>query len=222
MCSQARRHPPGTASRRRRPRGRPAPHPDRFRPRNAAPRGDLQPGCDPAYPVAPVGLPSAAAGMESLGRPGAAEPHRPCRLVPRHVGRPGARRCRGRHRGGGESGRPCGGGPDPRSCGWRPPSSPGGSACRCPAARFRSTAEQTRFLGGISRKTWAFFETFVGPADHWLPPDNYQEIARTPWWRTAPRPPTWGSRCWRTCPLTTSAISRPGSSSSARLAPWRR
>ncbi len=25
------------------------------------------------------------------------------------------------------------------------------------------------------RKTWAFFETFVGPDDHWLPPDNYQE-----------------------------------------------
>ena len=37
------------------------------------------------------------------------------------------------------------------------------------------TAEQTRFLGGIARKTWAFFETFVGPQDHWLPPDNYQE-----------------------------------------------
>ncbi|MGO9599698.1 MAG: glucoamylase family protein, partial [Isosphaeraceae bacterium] len=26
-----------------------------------------------------------------------------------------------------------------------------------------------------SRKTWAFFETFVGPEDHWLPPDYYQE-----------------------------------------------
>jgi cyclic beta-1,2-glucan synthetase len=37
------------------------------------------------------------------------------------------------------------------------------------------TAEQTRFLGRIARKTWAFFETFVGPEDHWLPPDNYQE-----------------------------------------------
>ncbi|MDD4881353.1 MAG: cyclic beta 1-2 glucan synthetase, partial [Gallionellaceae bacterium] len=29
--------------------------------------------------------------------------------------------------------------------------------------------EQTRFLGRIARKTWAFFETFVGPDDHWLP-----------------------------------------------------
>ncbi len=37
------------------------------------------------------------------------------------------------------------------------------------------SAEQTRFLGRIARKTWAFFEAFVGPEDHWLPPDNYQE-----------------------------------------------
>ncbi len=34
---------------------------------------------------------------------------------------------------------------------------------------------QTLFLRKVSRKTWAFFETFVGPEDHWLPPDNYQE-----------------------------------------------
>ena len=39
----------------------------------------------------------------------------------------------------------------------------------------RLTADQTLFLRKISRKTWAFFETFVGPEDHWLPPDNYQE-----------------------------------------------
>ncbi|MGH7261430.1 MAG: glucoamylase family protein, partial [Nitrospiraceae bacterium] len=38
----------------------------------------------------------------------------------------------------------------------------------------RLTADQTLFLQKISRKTWAFFETFVGPEDHWLPPDNYQ------------------------------------------------
>src|SRR5258708_6847378 len=37
------------------------------------------------------------------------------------------------------------------------------------------TQDQIAFLGRISRKTWAFFETFVGPEDHWLPPDNYQE-----------------------------------------------
>lgn len=39
----------------------------------------------------------------------------------------------------------------------------------------RLTVEQTVFLRKLSRKTWAFFETFVGPEDHWLPPDNYQE-----------------------------------------------
>ncbi len=38
------------------------------------------------------------------------------------------------------------------------------------------TQDQTLFLRGLSRKTWAFFETFVGPEDHWLPPDNFQEI----------------------------------------------
>ena len=35
--------------------------------------------------------------------------------------------------------------------------------------------DQIVFLRKLSRKTWAFFETFVGPEDHWLPPDNYQE-----------------------------------------------
>ena len=39
----------------------------------------------------------------------------------------------------------------------------------------RLTSDQTTFLRKISRKTWCYFETFVGPADHWLPPDNYQE-----------------------------------------------
>ena len=46
-----------------------------------------------------------------------------------------------------------------------------------PVARreARLTADQTFFLRKLARKTWAFFETFVGPEDHWLPPDNYQE-----------------------------------------------
>ncbi len=39
----------------------------------------------------------------------------------------------------------------------------------------RLTAEQIVFLRKLSRKIWAFFETFVGPEDHWLPPDNFQE-----------------------------------------------
>ena len=39
----------------------------------------------------------------------------------------------------------------------------------------RLTPDQIIFLQQVSRKTWAFFETFVGPEDHWLPPDNSQE-----------------------------------------------
>jgi cyclic beta-1,2-glucan synthetase len=35
--------------------------------------------------------------------------------------------------------------------------------------------QQTLFLHQLSRKTWRFFVQFVGPEDHWLPPDNYQE-----------------------------------------------
>jgi len=37
------------------------------------------------------------------------------------------------------------------------------------------TSEQVLFLRRIARKTWAFFERFVVAADHWLPPDNFQE-----------------------------------------------
>ncbi|MGB5132459.1 MAG: hypothetical protein WBO00_07585, partial [Steroidobacteraceae bacterium] len=37
------------------------------------------------------------------------------------------------------------------------------------------TLDQGVFLRRIARKTWAFFERFVGAADHWLPPDNFQE-----------------------------------------------
>ena len=39
----------------------------------------------------------------------------------------------------------------------------------------RLTDDQITFLRKLSRKTWAFFETFVSPEDHWLPPDNFQE-----------------------------------------------
>src|SRR6185503_3638765 len=30
----------------------------------------------------------------------------------------------------------------------------------------------------VARRTWKFFETFVGEEDHWLAPDNYQEDPR--------------------------------------------
>ncbi|MEF2229693.1 MAG: glucoamylase family protein [Pseudodesulfovibrio sp.] len=39
----------------------------------------------------------------------------------------------------------------------------------------RLTEGQTLFLRRIARKTWRFFETFVGPEDNYLPPDNFQE-----------------------------------------------
>jgi hypothetical protein len=51
--------------------------------------------------------------MESLRRPGAAEPQRPRRFVPRHGLRPRARRRHGRLPGGVQSGRAGRGGPDP-------------------------------------------------------------------------------------------------------------
>ena len=41
--------------------------------------------------------------------------------------------------------------------------------------KAKLTAYQTMFLRELSRKTWGFFEAFVGPEDNWLPPDNYQE-----------------------------------------------
>ncbi|TDK67640.1 cyclic beta 1-2 glucan synthetase [Sapientia aquatica] len=37
------------------------------------------------------------------------------------------------------------------------------------------TQQQVVFLRKISRKIWLFFETYVGPNDNWLPPDNVQE-----------------------------------------------
>ncbi|HXE38026.1 MAG TPA: glucoamylase family protein [Azonexus sp.] len=37
------------------------------------------------------------------------------------------------------------------------------------------SSEQHFFLRHLSRRTWAFFDNFVGADDHWLPPDNFQE-----------------------------------------------
>ncbi|MDR0881622.1 MAG: cyclic beta 1-2 glucan synthetase [Candidatus Adiutrix sp.] len=34
---------------------------------------------------------------------------------------------------------------------------------------------QILFLRQLAHQTWRFFTTFIGPEDHWLPPDNYQE-----------------------------------------------
>lgn len=36
------------------------------------------------------------------------------------------------------------------------------------------SADDRLFLRGLARRTWYYFETFAGPEDNWLPPDNYQ------------------------------------------------
>jgi cellobiose phosphorylase len=47
---------------------------------------------------------------------------------------------------------------------------------RAPAVSESSFAAGERLeLRKLARKTWHFFEQFVGPEDNWLPPDNYQE-----------------------------------------------
>ena len=40
---------------------------------------------------------------------------------------------------------------------------------------FQPARAQRRLLRRLARRTWAFFETYVGEEDHWLPPDNVQE-----------------------------------------------
>ena len=41
--------------------------------------------------------------------------------------------------------------------------------------KAKLTITQKLFLRDIARKTWSYFETFVGQEDNWLPPDNFQE-----------------------------------------------
>ncbi|MGH9703807.1 MAG: GH36-type glycosyl hydrolase domain-containing protein [Candidatus Acidiferrales bacterium] len=40
------------------------------------------------------------------------------------------------------------------------------------------SVEDARYLRTISRRTWRFFETFVTGEDHFLPPDNFQEVPK--------------------------------------------
>jgi cyclic beta-1,2-glucan synthetase len=40
------------------------------------------------------------------------------------------------------------------------------------------TETQRRQVRRLARRTWAFFERFAGPNDHWLPPDHFQESPR--------------------------------------------
>ena len=40
------------------------------------------------------------------------------------------------------------------------------------------SASETARLRNLARRTWSFFEQYVGPEDHWLPPDHFQEAPR--------------------------------------------
>jgi cyclic beta-1,2-glucan synthetase len=52
----------------------------------------------------------------------------------------------------------------------------GWSVSRRTVAEKRELAgDELRFARLVARRTWRFFETFVGVEDNWLPPDNYQE-----------------------------------------------
>ncbi|MGX8881815.1 GH36-type glycosyl hydrolase domain-containing protein [Methylovorus sp. SPW-M1] len=45
-----------------------------------------------------------------------------------------------------------------------------------PKTTAELTSEQRLFLRKQARRTWQYFATLVGPDDHWLPPDNFQEF----------------------------------------------
>jgi hypothetical protein len=56
-------------------------------------------------------------------------------------------------------------------------STPGGSL----------TDADRRLLRATARRTWRYFDDFVGPQTHWLPPDNFQEVpTRELFLRTSP------------------------------------
>ena len=44
-----------------------------------------------------------------------------------------------------------------------------------PKRQLSASPEQNRALRQIARETWRYFETFVSPQEHMLPPDNFQE-----------------------------------------------
>jgi cyclic beta-1,2-glucan synthetase len=44
--------------------------------------------------------------------------------------------------------------------------------------RASISRNQEQELRKLARRTWLFFESYIGPEDHWLPPDHYQEQPR--------------------------------------------
>src|SRR5881398_1215298 len=59
-----------------------------------------------------------------------------------------------------------------------------------PAKSWRGgtlTSDDRRFLSAVARRTWRYFDDFVGPQTSWLPPDNVQETpTREIFMRTSP------------------------------------
>jgi len=49
---------------------------------------------------------------------------------------------------------------------------------REPSREDKIPAADVAELRLLARRTWQFYERFVGPETHWLPPDNYQEAPR--------------------------------------------
>ena len=63
----------------------------------------------------------------------------------------------------------------PRALGPLAPRGPMGEPAASPVADTTPSPADARTLRSTARRTWRFFEAFVGPADHDLPPDNFQE-----------------------------------------------
>jgi cyclic beta-1,2-glucan synthetase len=55
-----------------------------------------------------------------------------------------------------------------------------------PLVRQVLSTEERNFARLVARRTWRFFEMFVGAEDNWLPPDNYQEDPAVVAHRTSP------------------------------------
>ncbi len=88
------------------------------------------------------------------------------------------------------------------------------------ASRLTLSDDDARALRLTARRTWRFFETFVTPADHMLPPDNFQEDPR-PRSRIGPRRPISASICCRWPARAISAGSEPVRRSIGLRRRWR-
>ena len=118
---------------------------------------------------------AAPAARVGHGRPRRERARRRLERRPAHVagagGRPRHRRPRRDRRARATAARR----PRSSSCGSSRRRSSTSRDCRWPiATRASASRERTQFRE-VARRTWRFFDELVGPADHYLIPDNYQE-----------------------------------------------